>query len=221
MLSLLKRSAGAFAVAGVLMGSSSAEAASIYNNGSLNGTVNAFEIAGGYAVSDSFSLTSTSVLYGINFGVWTIPGDTLATVDWGITSAPDSFDSFLASGTASVIDGHASLNAYGDDIATDTISLGSLHLPAGNYYLVLQNAVTSNHDGDAVFWDRSDGMSSAFSNILGSLQNYLTPGTGSESFDITGRDASDVPEPASWVLMMVGFAGLGASLRGARTLRRA
>jgi hypothetical protein len=222
MSSLLRRSAGAFAVASVLIGCSSAGAAILYNNGALNGTVNGFEIAGGYAVSDSFTLTSASVLYGINFGVWTFPGDTLGTVEWGITKTPDSFSDFLASGTASVDDGHATLSALDFDIATDTISVGDLHLAAGDYYLVLQNAVVANGDGDAVFWDESDGLSSAYSNILRSLQGYTIAGTtGSESFDITGRDASDVPEPDSWVLMLVGFAGLGAARRGGRALRRA
>ena len=112
MSSLLKRSAGAFAVVAALMGSASVEAAVLYNNGPLNGTVNGIEIAGGYAVSELLHLdVCVGHVYGIDFGVWTIPGDTLSTVDWGITATPRTpSTAFIASGTAPVLDGHATLN---------------------------------------------------------------------------------------------------------------
>jgi hypothetical protein len=143
-------------------------------------------------------------------------------VDWGITTTPNSFSGFIASGTASVVDGAATMNLYGDEVSTDTFSLPNLHLAAGNYYLVLQNAQVAN--GDAVFWDESDGLSTAVSNILGQLQGYTRSGlSGSESFSIMGGSASSsgTPEPASWVMMLLGFAGLGAARRAGRTLRRA
>jgi hypothetical protein len=229
MSSLLERCAAAFAACGVLIGCSSAGAAVLYNNGPLNGTVDGLDIAGGAAIADSFTLSAASVLYGVNFGVWTFPGDTLTSVEWAIhaytpdPSTTDIFSGFLASGVASVTIGPSAMRTVDSiayDMSMDTISLGGLSLPAGSYYLILQNATVAS--GDAVYWDESDGLSSAFSSVIGTLQDFSGNGlSGSESFVVTGRDASAVPEPASWVLTLLGFGGLGATWRRSRTLRLA
>jgi hypothetical protein len=229
MSSLLERCAAAFAAAGVLIGCSSAGAAILYNNGFLNGTVDAFEIAGGAGVADSFTLSSAATISGIDFGVWTFPGDTLSSVEWAIhsyTTDPtvDLFSGFLASGTAAVTNGSATLRTVGTTtfaMSTDSISLtGGLSLPAGSYYLILESASVPNHD--PVFWDESDGLSSAFSSVIGTLQGYSGAGlSGSESFDIRGSFASSAPEPTTWILMLLGFAGLGGVRRRGRALRSA
>jgi hypothetical protein len=225
MFTILRHSAVAIAAAGLLASPSWAAAAVLYDNGALNGTLGAFTIGGDGGtdgVSNSFMLKAASTITGADFGVWTYPGDTVSTVDWGITTTANSFDGFLYGGTATVVSGATTLNPSGWPIGVDSISTGPVKLAAGVvYYLVLQNAVVAN--GDPVYWDESDGPSAASSSVLGNLQGYNRPNTtGSESFQILGPSGGNqVPEPAAWSLILVGFAGLGATLRGARTLRSA
>jgi hypothetical protein len=229
MITILRHSTTALVVAGLLASVSSAAAAVLYDNGALNGSISGFTIGGDGGtdgVVDSFTLQANSAITGIDFGVWTVPGDTVSTVDWGITTVfgAESFDpsNFIAGGTATVSNGSTTLNSLGWPIGVDSFSTGAVHLAAGTYYLVLQNAVAVNGgapDGDPVYWDETDGLSSAYSSVLTNLYNAATGASGSESFQIIGTGSVEVPEPASWVLMLVGFAGLGATLRGARILR--
>src|ERR1700690_4029725 len=86
-----------------------------YENGPLNGTVDAWTINFGYIVSDSFTLSSGSNVNGFDFSVWEFPGDTLSSADWSITSAPfggTTYGSGTASG-ASLTDTFISTNQYG------------------------------------------------------------------------------------------------------------
>ncbi len=232
MFAVLRYSAIALAAAGLTGSVTSAAAAILYNNGALNGTIGSFTIGGSggdYGVSDSFTLNAASTITGADFGVWTYPGDTVSTVNWGITTVygAGSFDvsNFIVGGTTAVVSGATSLNSLGWPIGVDSVSTGVVNLAAGTYYLVLQSAVATHNgapDGGPVYWDETDGLSSAYSSVLrGLVTNVVTGASGSESFQITGTSAVEAPEPTSWALMLVGFAGLGATLRGARIPRRA
>ena len=57
----------------------------LYENGPLNGTVDAWTINYGYFVSDTFTLTGNASVGGFDFYTWTFPGDKPLTVDWSIT----------------------------------------------------------------------------------------------------------------------------------------
>ena len=194
-----------------------ASATVLYDNGPLSGAVDAFTINYGFSVSDSFTLTQAATVTGVNFGVWSQPNDVMQTVDWGITANPADY---VDNGTAAVttnltgaVDGK--FNYY--SLANDSFSTGSVHLAAGTYYLVLQNAVTNT--GSPIYWDESDGASSATESYIGNLANYSAPNTtGSESFQILG---GAVPEPATWAVMLVGFGGVGAVMRSRRKLASA
>ena len=145
------------AIAGVALigvAQQASAATTLYDNGPIDGTIDAFKITDSFAIADSFTLSQSSVVTGVNFGVWAFPGDTISTVDWGITSASNTFP---INGTASVTNGAPTLNGYGYDVMTDGFSTGSVFLAAGTYWLVLQNAVTSH--GDPVFWDQNNGPS--------------------------------------------------------------
>jgi hypothetical protein len=194
-----------------LVGSfASASAAVLYDNGPINGTIDAFTLNFSYALADSFTLSKTSTVTGVNFGVWAFPGDTMSSIDWGITSTPNSFP---VDGTASVSNSPAGSNGFGYSLLEESFSTGSVVLGPGTYYLALQNAAVSN--GDPIYWDQNDGPSVAWHNTLGYLSdggcgglNQSGQGTCSESFQILGT-TSAVPLPAALPLFAGGLGGIG------------
>src|ERR1700685_2446502 len=61
----------------------------LYNNGPINGDIDAYTINNGYVVTDTFTLTSSSAVNGMVFGAWVYPGDVLQTAEVSLTSSPD------------------------------------------------------------------------------------------------------------------------------------
>ncbi len=158
----------------------------LYENGPVNGTVDAWTINFGYVVSDSLTLTSKSKITGFDFYAWEIPGDILTSVDWSITSAPNG-GTVYGSGTASgnnLADKYISTNQFGYDIDELTVTGLSFVLDTGKYYLNLQNAVLPS--GDPIYWDENSGTgchsagcpSDAYDSAVGTIP--------SESFGIEG-----------------------------------
>ena len=147
---------------------------------------------------------------GVSFGAWTDTAATVTSVDWAITS---TIDTFPDGANAAVTTGATTTNGYGYTVSADSFSTAGVNLAAGTYYLVLQNAVAS--DGGIVGWDETDGPSTAYEFVLGSLAGISGAGTsGSESFQIDGNLASGVPELSTWAMLLLGFGGLGfAGLR--------
>jgi len=153
----------------------------IYENGPVNGTTDAWTINFGYIVSDSFSGYSVG---GFDIWVWEFSGDVLRSVDWSITSGPNS-GTVYGSGTASganLTDTFISSNQFGYDI--DEISVSGLNVSpgSGTFWLNVQNAVVPS--GDPVFWDENSGVgchspgcpSQAYERQVGTIP--------SEAFDI-------------------------------------
>ena len=65
----------------------SADAGSIlYDNGPINGTIDAWTINSGYSVANSFTLSNSASISGVNFGDWVYPGDTPTQVEYLITT---------------------------------------------------------------------------------------------------------------------------------------
>jgi hypothetical protein len=209
---------GGAALAAICSGSV-ASAAVLYDNGPMNLSDSALTINGGQAIGDSFTLTSAATVTGVNFGVYALTGDRMLTVDWGITSdataVPDN-------GTAAVTTGAVTDDGGGIDASTDSFSTGPVHLAAGTYYLWLQNAFTDS--GDPLFWNINDGPSAAnwalFGVNQGSLAGLVEPGSNSSAFQIVGT-LGDLPEPATWAMMLAGFGGIGAVMRRGRKARGA
>jgi len=69
-----------------------------YDNGPLNGTVDAYTINFGFIVSNSYVAGGSSV-NGFAFYAWEFPADTMTSVGWTITSGENSGTTF-GSGTA-------------------------------------------------------------------------------------------------------------------------
>ena len=158
----------------------------IYDNGPVNGTIDAWSISFGYVVSDSVTLNSANSVSGFEFYVWEMPGDRMTSVDWSITSAENGGTVF-GSGTVggvNLTDTYVSTNQYGYNIDRITASGLNVGLNAGTTWLNLENATIPN--GDPVYWDENSGAgctspgcpSLASENVLGTIP--------SESFSVQG-----------------------------------
>jgi hypothetical protein len=156
----------------------------------------------GEAISNSFTLTQSATVTGVNFGAWTNAGNLITTVDFGISTTDTSFP---INGTATVTSGSlisgAGLGFF--DVRLDSFATGNISLAAGTYYLVLQNAATNG--GNAAFWDVNSGPSTASFAVNGTFIESIP---SSNSFQILGV-TSAVPEPSTWAMMLLGFAGIG------------
>jgi hypothetical protein len=184
----------------------------VYDNGPINGTINAYPINGGSSVTDSFVLsTGTTVSDAEHVGMWTclyvcaMP----TTVDWSITSGPFS-GTTIASGTAVLTATPFSTNGYFQIWDVSFIFPG-VSLAAGTYWFQLQNATADIYT--VVYWDQNNGPSSA----KGAFHPDVT---GSESFQLTGTaGGGTTPEPGSLTLLGSGLIGVAQILR--RKLRKA
>jgi hypothetical protein len=192
-----------------------AGAAVIYSNGPTTGNFNAFLIYSGSAVADSFTAGPGAVADGMTFETWSASYFSPTSVQWSIYNGNPlggGAFSLLNSGTAAVSAVSLGSNGHGFPLWGDTISFGNTPLTCGsNCWVELKGAV----GGFLIGWDDNGGPSVGWQYGFGDLSGFGGGGYGSnsETFSILG---AIVPEPENWTLMLVGFAGLGAALRGSR-----
>jgi hypothetical protein len=196
--------AGAALAAVTALAAASANADILYDNhGPATHTANAWTIDYGFEVSDSFNLAQASTLTGVNFDGWNLRGETATSVDWMILNgSPEFGGSTLSSGTGAltvVSTGATGFGVY--PIDTYSFALPSVNLAAGAYWLTLKNA----QGASVTYWDESDGASQSYQTNSGEVPSH--------TFAVTGK-AGAIPEPATWALMLTGFLGAGAALRG-------
>jgi len=181
----------------------------LYDNGRIDGEVDAFTINFGFAASDTFTISSgQSTVNGLMFGAWLFPGDVLASVDIQITSGPLGGGTSYFNQNVSFTQAGCSGNQYGFNVCTETASFNGPTLDNGTYWVNLDNAVVS--DGDPVYWDENSGIGC---NSPGCPSQAEYTGVGSipsESFTILGTNSgtSSVPEPGSLLLLTSGFLAL-------------
>jgi hypothetical protein len=187
--------------AGCLLMAQGAAASTLYDNGAPSGSNGAASIAYGSELADSFTLSATSTITGIDFASWDYPTTTLNAVGYAIESTPQVPANLT---TATLTSSYLFTQANGYNVDNNAFSVTPQQLSAGTYYLVLGEAA----GGGGGFWDENDGPSTSYG-PFGQL-------SGSESFRVLGSTVSAAPEPAAWLLMIAGLAGVGLTLRQAR-----
>lgn len=190
-----------------------AHADTLYENGPINGTVNAWTINMGYFVDDSFTISNPSAqVTGVAFGAWLYPGDTLETVEVSLTSQPDAGNVYF-DGVVNFSASGCSLNNYSYNVCTETGNFAPVSLASGTYYLNLLNAVSS--DGNPVYWDENSGVGCHSQGCPSeAYDNAFFETMPSEAFSILGNGTvGTTPEPGSLALFASGVVGLGTLLR--------
>ncbi|HTV66760.1 MAG TPA: PEP-CTERM sorting domain-containing protein [Bryocella sp.] len=183
----------------------------VYDNGPINGTTDAWTINSGFVVSDSFTVGSGGAsVNGLVFGAWVFPGDVPEEAELQITSG-EFGGTVYTDQVVNLTQSGCSGNQYGFNVCNESASFGSaVNLAAGTYWLNLDNAVVAT--GDPLYWDENSGPSSASENSVGTIP--------SESFTLLGASStttttttSTVPEPSSIMLIGSGVLGLAGILR--------
>jgi len=175
----------------------------IYSNGPINGTTDAWTINFGFVVSDTFRVVTDTDIESLEFGAWTEPGDILLNADVSFTSA-EFGGTIYFDGLVNFTQSACSANQYGYNVCTESGSFPNVNLAAGTYWVNLSNAVVNT--GDPIYWDENSGPSLASENSVGTIP--------SEAFTIDGTSTtSSVPEPSSILLFGSGILGLAGLLR--------
>ena len=188
----------------------------VYDNGPVNGQVDAWTINFGFSVSDTFHLSAASTVNDISFWAWVEPGDTATSVELQLSSV-GYFGNELFDGTVSLTQSNCFTNNFGFDVCAESGNFAGPQLNAGNYYLTLTNAATA--DGNPLYWDENSGVGCMSSGCPSSAQENTLGTIPSEAFTLSGgtgtttTTSGTTPEPSSIMLFGSGILGLAGVLR--------
>lgn len=195
--------------------------ATLYDNGPSTYDFSAWTVGFGLSVSNSFALGSGSVVKGFSIDTWLSPLDsTVLNVGWSISRSLFGTPVISGYSAPTLVTTLIDENVFGYKVDRNQLSITPTKLKAGHYWLTLTAADTSN--GSPAYWDISNGPSQAWQSSNGYLSNtgcfniFGVDATCSSSFAIDGDINDAVPEPASWVLMISGFAMVGGAMRTRR-----
>lgn len=193
-----------------------------------------------FELANSFSLAASGTVTGVNFWAWETGPQTLTasgtdqvlSVNWSIVAndgigadAPFT-GTVIASGTGTTVtDTFLQANTlYNVDALS--FATGPVHLSGGTAYWLILGGPTdtlgygaNGTPGTGIFWDISNGPSTAFQLETVSDTNYSLPipcqpdvsCTDSESFQVVGT--FDTPEPGSMALAGAGVLLMAGLIR--------
>jgi hypothetical protein len=184
----------------------------LYNNGGYDDDVDAWQINGGFVVSDTFTLTGSATVTGFQFNTWMLPHDVLTTAEFSITSNEMGGTTYFDQ-TLRFTQSQCVTNAYGYDACLESASLNGPTLNAGTYWLILQNAAVSN--GDPVYWDENSGEGCTSPGCPSQASDNQYGTIPSESFTVLGNASTtgSTPEPDTIVLFGSGVLAVATTLR--------
>ena len=183
----------------------------VYENGPIDGTVEAWTINFGFWVSNSFTVSSgNSTINSLAFGAWLFPGDTLTSAEVSLTSNVDGGTIYFDQ-VVNFTESGCTVNQYTFDVCTETGSFHGPTLPNGAYWLNLQNAIVPS--GNPVYWDENSGVGCTSPGCPFQAEGAGVGSIPSESFTLYGSPSGTTPEPSSIMLFGSGVLGLGGVLR--------
>jgi len=126
-----------------------------YDNGPINGEIDAAPISGGHWVSNSFRAPGSAMSH-VTFGVWVFPGEVPASVIWSVTDKPHD-GSFCETGNAKLAPTFLFTNHLGFDVYKADFDVPPVPLTVGaTYFLNLEGFMTNV--GGLGLWDANLGM---------------------------------------------------------------
>jgi hypothetical protein len=200
----------------------------LYENGPVNGQVDAWTINDGFSVSDSIHCCGvygngqlpSATIGGLDFWAWLVPGDTITSVEVQFGASP--FGNELFDGIVNLSQSNCFTNNFGYNVCMESGNFLGPNLGGGNYWMTLSNAVVPS--GDPVYWDENSGVGCSSPGCPSQAQENTVGTIPSEAFTITGREGTTTtttgttPEPGSVLLFGSGVFGLAAMIR--RKLKR-
>lgn len=192
------------------------QAATIYSNGPINGTVNADNIQLASSASDSFSVVGNFTLTSLDLGLWVLSPQFPVSLSWSIGSNP--FTSDIGSGTATPLT-NGSASPHSPFLVFPSSFAISGVVTTGTYWITVTQGATSAGTNQFIGWDVNGGPSTTY------LNGNSTPASSSHAFTIYGDairvppNTPVVPEPTS--LALAGFAGIGMAAGAWRRRRLA
>jgi hypothetical protein len=187
-----------------------AMADTVYSNGPINGSYDAWTINYGFAVSETFTLAADSEVHGVAFGAWLFPGDVLESAE--VLIGTSEFSGAISGQVVPFTQSDCYSNQYGLNVCVESADLTApVNLTSGTYWLTLENAVVNSDN--PVYWDENSGPSSASESSVGTIPSEAFTLTGTTGTSTSSSSGGTVPEPGSLTLMASGIFALAGVVR--------